>query len=191
MTARKYAPICSYPGCGRKHNAKGLCGPHGAMQREGKPLRPLQDRTGPLPRSAVERFADAIALTDSGCIEWIGGISGGGYGSFAVSTAHANEKKDCAHRWSYEYHTGPIPEGSDIDHLCRNRKCVNPEHLEAVTRRENIRRATALITHCPQGHPYDDANTIVNDKGHRKCRACVQARDRARRGRRTNARKAA
>lgn len=180
MTARKYAPICSYPGCHRKHNSKGLCSPHGALQRAGKPLRPLQDRTGPLPRSAVDRFADKIALTESGCIEWIAGKTLGGYGCFSDDASHSNTKRDMAHRWSWEYHVGPIPEGLDIDHLCRNRKCVNPEHLEPVTRAENVRRATALITHCPHGHAYDEANTITNAKGHRKCRACVVARDRAR-----------
>lgn len=181
MTARKYAPICSYPGCGRAHNARGLCNPHGAMQRRGEPLRPIQDRTGPVARPVVDRFADMVALADSGCLEWIGGLTLGGYGSFAVDATKATPRRDMAHRWSYEHHVGPIPDSYDIDHLCRNRRCVNPDHLEAVTRRVNIQRATALITHCPQGHEYNAGNTVVNAKGHRKCRACVQERELKRR----------
>lgn len=181
MTARKYDPVCSFPTCGRKHNARGLCGPHGAMQRRGEPLRPLLNRSGPIARPAVDRFADKVALTDSGCLEWIGGKTIGGYGVFSVEPSRKNAKRDMAYRWSYEHHGGVIPDGYDIDHLCRNRACVNPDHLEAVTRQENILRAAAQITKCPQGHAYDDANTLVNDKGHRSCRACRTAREWARR----------
>lgn len=145
------------------------------------PLRAILERTGPLPTSAEDRFAKKLELAPTGCIEWTGGKTAAGYGSFAVDTSHRGAKKDMAHRWAYEFYVEPIPTGFDIDHLCRNKSCVNPDHLEPVTRRENVLRAAALITHCPQGHPYNDDNTITNQQGHRKCRACAKARDIARR----------
>lgn len=178
MTARKYDPVCSFPGCGRKHNSHGLCSPHGAMLRKGEALRPLQMRSGPPETPAVDRFAKLVALVDSGCLEWIGGATLGGYGTFAVAPGRTNPKREMAHRWSYEHHVGPIPEGFDIDHLCRNRLCVNPNHLEPVTRAENVRRAFVCVTHCPSGHAYDDANTYVRPgTNSRRCRACSYARD--------------
>lgn len=182
MTARKYDPICSYPECGRAHNAKGLCNIHGAMQRRGEPLRPIQARSGPLPASALDRFVSRTELREGGCVVWTGGKTRGGYGVFASGTSHFSTTKEMAHRWSYENFVGPIPDGYDIDHLCRVRECVNPDHLEPVTRAENIRRAVALKTHCPHGHPYDEQNTRLDSYGHRSCKTCIRARDAARAG---------
>jgi hypothetical protein len=91
-----------------------------------------------------------------------------------------------AHRVSYELLVGPIPQGLQLDHLCRNRRCINPAHLEPVTSRENTMRgetvaaANASRDHCPSGHPYSDSNTIALGKGGRKCRECDRTRGRAR-----------
>jgi hypothetical protein len=139
-------------------------------------------------RPALERFAEKIALTESGCIEWIGGLSDVGYGQFYVGMkANPTTGKGYAHRWSYEYHVGPIPEGLHIDHLCRNRRCVNPEHLEPVTLAENVLRgsgasaANAAKTHCPQGHPLSGDNLYVHPtKNMRRCRECMRQQNRAR-----------
>lgn len=144
----------------------------------------MPNRLGQVLRPAVDRFAEKVALTDSGCIEWVGGLNGVGYGQFYVGKkAHGDTGKTYAHRWSYEYHVGPIPDGLHLDHLCRNRACVNPEHLEPVTVRENLLRGEgpsavhAKKTHCPEGHPYAGDNLYVNPtKGIRQCRACGRER---------------
>src|SRR5690606_7471316 len=88
------------------------------------------------------------------------------------------------HRVTYEAFVGPIPEGLEVDHLCRNRACCNPEHLEPVTRSENRRRAwrdaprppRPLAAECRKGHPFDEENTLWERRGKRRCRACHRAR---------------
>jgi hypothetical protein len=84
-----------------------------------------------------------------------------------------------AHRWAYEYSIGPIPEHLELDHLCRSRNCVNPEHLEAVTHLENMGRGIShqkAKTHCPKGHPYSGENLYVApSNGKRYCRECTRA----------------
>ena len=117
-----------------------------------------------------------------GCWLWTAALYRNGYGIFNV------RGRSClAHRVAYELAIGPIPEGLQIDHVrargCMHRHCVNPAHLEAVTQRENLLRgdtvtaANAAKTHCPQGHAYDEANTMAQTDGGRKCRQCQ--RDRA------------
>lgn len=86
------------------------------------------------------------------------------------------------HRWAYERFVDVIPQGFEIDHLCRTPPCVNPSHLEAVTKAENGRRGespyakNARKTHCVHGHPFDEANTEINRAGHRRCRTCARRR---------------
>lgn len=105
------------------------------------------------------RFYSRIVESPTGCWVWTGSRGPKGYGRF-----HFNGKGHRAHRFAYERLVGPI--GSlTLDHLCRNRLCVNPAHLEPVTNRENLLRGKGLtarnaqVTRCPQGHPYDEANT--------------------------------
>jgi hypothetical protein len=103
---------------------------------------------------------------ESGCWTWTGGLDSHGYGNFALAG-----KSFGAHRISYLLQVGPIPDGLEIDHLCFNRKCINPEHLEPVTHQENSRRRSARLTACKWGHEFDEANTYRHD-GKRRCRAC-------------------
>jgi hypothetical protein len=116
-----------------------------------------------------ERFFAAVKKNDkTGCWEWTGCKYITGYGRIV------NKKKALyAHRVSYEIHNGPIPNGLTIDHLCFVKHCVNPDHLEAVTMGENIRRSDRAVTHCPRGHEYTDENTYINPgSGCRGCREC-------------------
>lgn len=89
--------------------------------------------------SANVRFDAMTSAAETGCWEWTGGTDPTGYGRFFF-----DGRMGYAHRFAYETAVGPIPAGFDIDHLCRNRRCVRPSHLEAVTRRENLMRGQTL-----------------------------------------------
>jgi hypothetical protein len=106
---------------------------------------------------------------DTPCIIWTKQLDACGYGR-----QQKDGKAQAAHRVAYEEAIGPIPEGLELDHLCRNRACVNPEHLEPVTHAEDNRRAAAARTTCRQGHPWDEENTYVWNNI-RYCRACNRA----------------
>jgi hypothetical protein len=131
--------------------------------------------------TAPARFFAKVEEQPNGCWLWIGGLDRKGYGKF-----HVTKKREArAHRWCFEYVLGSIPEGLDLDHTCRNRRCVNPSHLEPVTRRVNLLRgetipaAHARKTHCPQGHAYSPENTYLY-RGMRQCVACRKTRDQRR-----------
>jgi HNH endonuclease len=138
-----------------------------------------------------DRFWSKVAKSDDppfwwlngGCWEWTG-TTREGYGRIKNSNRLSN-----AHVLSYQWSKGPIPDGYRIDHLCRNRRCVNPHHLDAVTHQTNIKRGLSKwygvsegllkghqksrnATHCPQGHPYSGDNLFINVNGSRRCRQC-------------------
>ena len=119
---------------------------------------------------------------NTGCWLWEGALSGNGYGSF-----YDGERMVSAHSFAYVNSKGPVPEGLELDHLCRIRCCVNPEHLEPVTRRENTLRGVAGHhmrgkTHCSRGHALDEANTYRRSNGNRSCRTCERLKRRRYRG---------
>lgn len=118
----------------------------------------------------AQRFQRKVRVADSGCWEWQGTLYPNGYGRFYDHGNHGVR----AHRWAYEAWVGPIPKGLVMDHLCRNRDCVNPLHLEPVTAKTNTnrgRRYNAEKTHCKNGHEFDEVNTYKYGNS-RQCRQC-------------------
>ncbi len=132
----------------------------------------------------MERFWSKVDKSGE-CWEWTASKMSAGYGQFSL-----DGRLWLAHRVAYELLVGEIPEGLQIDHLCRNRACVNPDHLEAVTQQTNTLRgeapsaANARKTHCDSGHPFDEANTYIKPDGARDCRVCHRERVRRHRARR-------
>lgn len=146
-------------------------------------------RSALLPTELPVRFRSKVAVRESGCWEWIGRRNQGGYGRFYIGTGTNDQRYASAHRWSYERVVGEIPDGLDLDHLCRNRSCVNPAHLEPVTRQENIRRGVGpqLLgklngdkRQCVNGHEFTVDNTRIRRGGGRACRQCERGRRAAR-----------
>lgn len=120
-----------------------------------------------------QRIERKVRVSPSGCWEYTGHITPGGYGSFRWIDTYAT------HRAAYWYHVGDIPDGTEIDHLCRNRACCNPDHLEAVVHQENVRRGLrGAMTDCARGHQLTEENTYTQSNGSRECRICRRERKR-------------
>jgi hypothetical protein len=159
--------------------AKGMCAEPGCSNPAGREQRHrcpacYRDRR-------ISVFLATCEFATSGCWLWTGSRYTGGYGKF-----FAFGRERAAHRVSYEFFVGPIPEGLALDHLCRVRRCVNPDHLEPVTYRENTLRSpvahaalNAAKTHCKHGHEFTPENTRITTGGRRsrrRCRECERLR---------------
>lgn len=189
-------PICVIDGCNTSVLAKGLCGGHYSRVLAGKDPRaggPIGHR---LPRdsSVEDRFwakvnKDGPLATErpelGACWVWTASIKPNGYGQFNAGLSGNRN----AHRYAYELSIGEIPAGHQLDHLCRNRGCVRPDHLEPVTQQENLRRGfpgahQRAKTHCPAGHPYEGDNLLLHTRRDggvaRNCRECANASHRRR-----------
>ena len=140
------------------------------------PVVPIPPERAESVDHVLVRFWAHIVI-EGECWRWSGSTDRGGYGQFQV-----RDKNWKAHRWSYQHFIGPLADDLQIDHLCRNRACVNPSHLEQVTQQENLSRGNGFTarnarkTHCPRGHPYSDDNLRIlrggRQKSRRDCREC-------------------
>jgi hypothetical protein len=130
------------------------------------------------PRNSVERMLVVDVETGGDCWVWKGPVATNGYGKAAIC-----KKPVLPHRAFYEHFKGPIAPGMQIDHLCKNKLCVNPAHLDQVTPRENTLRGdgpaarNAKKTHCLAGHELAGSNLYVTPDGRRQCRTCQRNRD--------------
>ena len=167
---------CSIGNCEKKLVARGLCSMHySRWKRHGDPE--IQSKWRKL--TFEDRTKDKWEVVESGCWEWTAGKQFWGYGIITVLG-----KSFRAHRYVYENLVGPIPEGAELDHLCRNPPCVNPAHLEPVTHKENMRRAaphwdrprpSLEASHCVNGHRLSEENIYRLPNGGVRCRECGRA----------------
>lgn len=131
-----------------------------------------------LPAGAWARFWAKVDCSGE-CWRWTASRNQTGYGTFKLGP-----KTMTAHVVAYEWMVGPVGDGLDLDHLCRNRACVNPSHLEPVSHRVNVLRGQSFAainarkTHCPRGHAYSPENTRIERCGGRRCRTCERAKKR-------------
>lgn len=173
---------CRSDGCENptgRHGARGLCPNHyQKAKRDGN----LEDFSGvQIFPSMNVRFWSKVDKSGE-CWEWQAARSDAGYGKFGV-ILDGRRVTVYAHRWAYEDLVGLIPAGLQIDHLCRNRGCVNPAHLEPVTPQINLLRGMApvaigiRVNHCKHGHEWTPENSYIRrDSNTRQCRACHRIR---------------
>lgn len=126
-----------------------------------------------MPKSLMERMQSKFTVEEaSGCWTW-NGATADKQGKWVYGVVVSKGKLVMAHRAMYELQRGPIPDGLQLDHLCRNTRCINPAHLEPVTAKENIARA--VRTHCVHGHVLSGENVYFDKQGQRECRICRKA----------------
>lgn len=132
--------------------------------------------------SLLLRFYEGAKPQGFGCWLWRAGKGTGRYANVMfLGKRHGQQQRERPHRVSYLIHHGPIPIDREIDHLCRNRRCVNPDHLEAVTHRVNVLRGVGFAAlqfrqdKCKNGHPFSPENTCFSKSGHRSCITCRRA----------------
>lgn len=184
MTVTFYR-VCAVAECDRRQHARSLCKTHYNRELRDRPFPPL-----PVPYAAGndEAFWSRVEKSD-GCWEWTGSKTAQGYGNVRLPTG----TNGYAHRVAYTLAIGEIPAGKVLDHLCRNRSCVRPDHLEPVSQRENVLRGASaygpLKTACPHGHDMTDAtNVYARPDGSKVCRSCARAQNDQRRMARQKAR---
>ena len=179
--------ICEVGGCSSKHLAKGMCRAHYLLNHKHGRTHKVAMRGEPV----VARIMAKVSVDKNGCWIFTGHLFGrNGYGGIA----HDGTTRG-VHIVMYEDRNGRVPEGLELDHLCRVPRCCNPDHLEAVTHAENVRRgngpdtARARIIErnrllgqrpaCKAGHAYTEENTGRDRNGHRVCRACARIKTNA------------
>ena len=173
------ATTCTIDECEKPHSARGWCEMHYSRWRKNGSPHIAQTLTPKLP-PALDRWWQRVDKQDGGCWEWTGVRFSNGYGRFREPITR---RQQLAHRWGYQQLVGPVDPDLDLDHLCRNKGCVNPDHLEPVTHAENVRRwqVTRVVpTHCHKGHEYTAENSVYFGSPPRrrcvKCREIVAAR---------------
>ena len=134
-------------------------------------------------RPTIIRFLEKIEVSETlfyngvPCWIWHGSVTSAGYGELKITASRKNTVKSSPHRFAYIYFIGTIGVDLEVDHLCRNRLCANPLHLEAVSLQENRRRRNEAKTHCKNGHEFTEENTYAH-LGRRSCRTCLRENQR-------------
>lgn len=185
MSVRCTTDMCSFPGCEnkRRHHSS-LCNGHRNQKETGKELTQLYlkcRKAGTPPRIKYEEKECPNKTLEGPCHIFSGAIDGMGYGSVGLK----GDKTITVHRYVWITENGPVPNGLELDHMCRVKSCCNLKHLRAVTHRinsiENCDGPSAINarkTHCKYGHQFTPENTYLTKEKTRKCKTCVKRQSR-------------